>query len=273
MKLAELQQLAQSHVLAGGSVPDALTAAVAPPAEERWAIYSEGYRLRLIEALANQYPVLGARLGSAGFESLATEFIAATPSRFRSVRDYGADLGAFIRAAAATIEHRMLAELADFEWLLAASFDAADATATVAADLAALAPQDWPELRFAAVPSLRRSTTLTNAVAIWRALHPGTEADEAELASAAMDTPPRDARSEPPASAQEPVEWLSVRRELKTEFRSLEEAEARALDTLLGGATFGELCEELAGPYREGAALQAASWLKGWLQGGLLRRV
>jgi hypothetical protein len=189
------------------------------------------------------------------------------------VRDYGADVGAFIRAAASTIEHRMLAELADFEWQLAASFDAADATATAAGDLAALPPGDWPELRFAAVPSLRRSTTLTNAVTIWRALQPGTAAGEAESAAAVTDVEPRGPCSEPSASALEPVEWLSVRRELKTEFRSLHEAEAGALDKVLGGATFGELCEQLAGPYGEGAALQAASWLKGWLQGGLLRRV
>ena len=271
MRLAELQRLAQSHVLAGGSVPAELAAAVAPPAHERWAIYSDGYRLRLIEALANQYPKVNARLRTAGFEALATDFIDATPSRFRSIRDYGSELGDFVRAGGATLELRMLVELASFEWMLAASFDAADATATAVAELAAVAPADWPELRFAAVPSLRRLRTLTNAVAVWRELH----ADAMGTTTVATDSdgPPQAGSTEPAASDTELVEWLSVRRDLKTEFRSLEAAEAEALDSVLTGATFGELCEALAGPYGEAAALQAASWLKGWLLGGLLRRI
>ena len=47
MRLAELEQAVQRHVLDGGALPAALEAAVAPPARERWDIYVEGYRLRL----------------------------------------------------------------------------------------------------------------------------------------------------------------------------------------------------------------------------------
>jgi hypothetical protein len=265
MRLAELERAVQAHVLAGGALPAPLAAAVAPPAAERWQIYTEGYRLRLAEALATQYPALGARLGPDACAVLLQAFIAATPSVHRSIRDYGSELGAFIRARAAGIEDAMLAELAEFEWHLAAAFDAADAVPVAPADLGALAPEDWPELRFRGVPSARRQRTLTNAVAVWRAVGP-PDGDAPAAAAAAAAEPVA-------AGATDPVEWLIWRRQLTTEFRSLAAAEAAALDRLLGGATFGELCGWLAARHGEGAALTAAASLKSWLLEGLLLRV
>ena len=260
MRLAELERAIQAHVLSGGALPEALAVAVAPPAAERWEIYTDGYRLRLAEALAAHYPALHARLGADAFTARVTAFIDATPSRYRSIRDYGSELGAFIAASAAGIDDDMLAELAAFEWRLAGAFDARDATPTAPAELATVAPTDWPELQFRGVPSLRRLTTRTNAVDAWRA------AQLAEHTGAGTATAPL-------ALQREPVEWLIWRRRLATEFRTLEPAEAVALDRMCGGATFGELCETLAAEHGDGAALQAASWLKGWLLGGVLLRV
>jgi hypothetical protein len=263
MRLAELESLVQAHVLAGGALPAALAAAVAPPAAERWGIYTEGYRLRLAEALAIQYPAVCARLGAEGRDVCLQEFIAATPSVHRSIRDYGSELGAFIRAGGAGLEEQMLAELAEFEWRLAAAFDAPDAVPAAPADLATLAPEDWPDLVFRAVPSVQRQRTATNAVAVWRALGPHGAGDPAGVAAEAADVA---------ACEAGPVEWLIWRRQLTTEFRSLPSGEAAALDRLLGGATFGELCGSLAAEHGDGAALTIAGWLKGWLLEGLLLR-
>ncbi|HXQ31068.1 MAG TPA: DNA-binding domain-containing protein [Steroidobacteraceae bacterium] len=265
MRLADLERAVQAHVLSGGALPDSLAAAVEPPAAERWQIYTEAYRLRLAEALAIHYPALHAWLGADAFDARVQAFIAATPSVHRSIRDYGSELSAFLRERAEGIEDEMLAELAAFEWALAAAFDAANAAPTVAADIASIAPADWPELRFRAVPSARRQRTLTNAVAVWRAVRP-RDATEPTQAPQSIAQPVA-------AGATDPVEWLIWRRLLTTEFRSLEVAEARALDQLLGGATFGDLCGSLAEPYGDGAALKAAGWLKGWLLEGLLVRV
>ncbi|MBS0394720.1 MAG: putative DNA-binding domain-containing protein [Proteobacteria bacterium] len=256
MRLAELQDAVQRHVLDGGAPPAALAAAVLPPAGERLGIYAEAYRLRLAEALATQFPALAARAGSEPFAALARAFIAATPSVHRSLRDYGAGLGAWLAAGAADEEQALRAELAEFEWRLAAAFDAAPGAAAGPADLATVAPQDWPALRFRAVPSLQRLATTTPAVAAWRAHRD---------ASGASPAATRGAR----------VEWLIVRPALETQFRSLPGDEAGALDRLLAGASFGELCAELAAraPDPGAAALQAALWLKGWLQEGALERV
>ncbi|MGH8409972.1 MAG: DNA-binding domain-containing protein, partial [Pseudomonas sp.] len=38
------------------------------------------------------------------------------------------------------------------------------------------------------------------------------------------------------------------------------------------GWSFSELCAELAVTYQEGAPLQAVTWLKQWVQEGLLQR-
>jgi hypothetical protein len=254
MRLAHLQRLAQNWLLGAAPLPAALAGAVQAPAEERWQVYHDAYRLRLVEALATQYPVLAARLGAQAFDARMRAYIDAYPSVHRSIRDYGGELGEFLGAAATDAEGRMCAELARFEWQLAAAFDAPDVVALAPADLASVAPGDWAGLRFAGVPSLRRLTTATNAVACWRAGQ--TEAGAAPIAAAAP-----------------PAEWLIFRPQLTTEFRSLPSAEAVALDRLLGGESFGELCAALAATEGEGAALAAASLLKGWLVEGLLVRL
>ena len=260
MRLAELEAAMQAHVLAGGALPAALAQALAPPA--RCAIYVEAYRLRLIEALATQYPALAARAGRAGFAAVAQAFIMEVPSVHRSIRDYGAELPAHLAAAAGDVEDAMRAELAAFEWRLAAAFDAAPAAATAPGDLAAVAPEEWPELRFRSVASLSRLATHSNAVAVWRAVKAAEVVDGAPVA-------------EPVAERSERVEWLIVRPHLDTEFRSLPGDEAAALDALLAGEPFGALCARLAdaGEPPAAAAARAAGWLKGWLLAGALERV
>ena len=261
-RLAELQRAVQSHGLAGGELPTTLAAAVQSPAHERWQIYADGYRLRLVEALTISYPALAARLGPEPFAARMLEFIAVTPSVHRSIRNYGAELGAFIHARAQNLEDELQAELASFEWQLAAAFDARDVVAATAADLASVAPAEWAGLVFDAVPSLRRIATATNAVAAWRATQASAGADDGAGAAAV-----------PPAAERTPrTEWLVVRPRLATLFRSLPPDEAAALDRLLAGASFGELCAALFESHGERAALTAASWLKGWLLEGLLLR-
>ena len=259
MKLAELERAVQRHVLDGGPTPAALTAAVAAPAEERWQIYVDGYRLRLAEVLGVQYPALAARCGREAFDALCGEFIAATPSVHRSIRDYGGELGRFLAAHAVNIEDELRAELAAFEWHIAAVFDAASGAPITIAELAATAAERWAGLHFRGVPCLRRLATRTNAVAVWRAAKAAIDAAAGPLTS-------------PAAERVASLEWLVARTGLDTEFRSLSGGEAAALDRLLGGASFGELCASLAETAGDDAALQAASWLKGWLQQGLLER-
>lgn len=264
MKLGELERTVQRYIHDGGALPAALAAAVAPPATERWQIYAEGYRLRLAEALGTQLPALAARCGRDAFAARVAAFIAVTPSVHRSIRDYGRELPAHLAAGARYVEDEMRAELAEFEWQLAAAFDAAPGQPAAVTDLAGVAADNWPALRFRAVPSLARLATTTNAVAAWRA---AKAAIDAGAASGPL--------CDPAPERQAPIEWLILRPRLDAEFRSLPADEAAALDRLLAGDTFGALCEQLAATLGDGgaAALAAAGWLKGWLQAGALERV
>jgi hypothetical protein len=259
--LDALQRIAQRHVLEAGTLPGSLATATLGDAPGRWGIYVEAYRLRLVSALAASYPTLAACLGETAFASLAHEYLEVHPSTFRSLRDFGAELAPMLAARSADAATRLQADLAAFEWTLASAFDAADVTALAVADLAGVEPDAWPGLTFAAVPSLGRLATTTNAVALWRAHREAREAGDGALPAAIEPT------------LTDRIEWLVSRPALETQFRSMPADEACALDALLAGRSFGSLCDALAADHGERAALVAATWLKGWLTEGLLLRV
>ena len=60
---------------------------------------------------------------------------------------------------------------------------------------------------------------------------------------------------------------------MNSHYRSLELAEYVAIQQLIAGASFGELCEKLQeNSDEEQATIQAAQYLAGWLNEGLIRR-
>jgi hypothetical protein len=273
--LAALQASVQSWLLAGGDVPTALRNAVHAPADVRWRIYGDAYRIRLVAGLKEAFPAFVRRLGDDVASALLVDFVRGNPSTHRSLRDYGSVFPAHLAHDAADApgsELHLAAELAEFEWTLAATYDAPDARAVTHADLAAVAPERWSDLTFAAAPHVRRLRLRTNAPEAWRA---------------AM----RDEASEPPAARLEaaPVDWLTWRHELDSLFRWMEPAEAAAFDACAAGVTFAEQCERLAshgygygdddreddgdegdGGDADDAPLRAATWLRAWIADGLL---
>ena len=221
----------------------------------RLDIYRDAYRLRLIEVLGNDYPVLKSFTGDEGFEAIATDYIAAHPSVFRNVRWFGAALPGFLRERPDHAQQPVFADLALFEWTLGLAFDSPDQHAVDFAEVAAVAPEAWSDLRFQAHASLHVLELGTNAVAIWKAI----EGDE-------QDTMPE--------AVSEPVTWAIWRKELSPYFRSLAPDEAWALSAMRDGASFGEICEGLCDfVTEEEAALRAAQLLRGWVDEGWIARL
>jgi hypothetical protein len=251
--LARLQGEFQEHLLRGSRAIEARVAgSVRVPIATRLGIYAGAYGSRLVDALESSYPALAALLGAEDFQALGAEYVRTHDSRYFSIRDYGDALEEFLGAHPRYAEVPLLAELARWEWLLCAVFDAADAEPLPAAALARVAPADWAELRFTFHPSVRRVALEWNAPQVWKALTGDGERPELELAAV-------------------PVEWLAWRQDLKTYFRSLEPTEAAALDAARAGAGFGELCERLAAADDAGQApARAAALLASWLGGGLI---
>lgn len=249
MNLPLLESSFQQHVLEGEG---AILAEIAGPddrfREARMAIYRDAYRLRLVEVLESDYPALKAYLGEA-FEGIAREYLAAHPSTFRNVRWFGGQLAAFLRAHPRHCANPVLADLAEFEWTLGLAFDAADAPAVTFDEIAAVAPEHWPGLRFAAHPSLHTSRLHTAAVGLWKAA----------LSEPAL---PRD-------EGGAVAEWAIWRKNLAPHFRSMPADEAQALAAMRAGLSFADICAGLCDSVApEQAATRAAQLLRAWVDEG-----
>jgi hypothetical protein len=248
-----LQRDLQSHLLGGSSaIVDAIVDAPPLPISDRLGIYRNAYRVRLIEALDDTYPVLHAVLGDEVFVALGEEFVTAHPSVHRSIRWYGGELWEFLGQRPPYAEQPILAEIALLEWTLAEVFDAADAEPKPRAALSVIDASAWSELHFEFHPSLRRLHLQWNTTAVWQAMSHD-------------QTPPN------PVCAEHPVPWLLWRQNLQNYFRSMSADEAVALDVGRSGGNFGEICESLAEWLPEDEIpLRAASLLGTWADSGLI---
>jgi hypothetical protein len=217
-------------------------------AEKRLRIYHDAYRLRLIEALSKAYPNLGKLLGGDLFDRLARSFIDAHPSVYRNLREYGGELPKHLVTGLPS--HPIAVELAAFEWTLSLAFDAGDATTIGIAELATIPPEDWGELRLKLHPAVRTLALALNTVTIWKAL---------------------DENQTPPAVENAPATWLFWRRDLNPHFRSLDSLEHLAIERVMQGACFADICKALGEMEDETtAAARAANFLATWLADGLI---
>ncbi len=224
-------------------------------ADTRLGVYAEAYRLRLLEALDTDFPTLHALLGDDEFDRLGRVYIDAHPSKHFSIRWFGERLSEFLRAAAPYNDHPALAEMAAFEWTMTLAFDAADDPLVTLDDMAAVPPSAWPALRFTPHASLHRLDLRWNVPAVWKA-----RAADHDL--------------EPPEENSMPVGWVLWRQELATYFRSLEVDEAWALDALIAGRTFADICQGLCEWIdAQHVAAHAAGLLKRWITGGMIAKV
>lgn len=221
-------------------------------ASQRAAVYIDGYRARLTEALRDSFPALHTLLGDDAFSELAAAYIRAHPSRHFSIRYFGDQLANFLAEQTFYQQQPVLAEMARFEWTLRDVFDAPGACAANLIDLAQLDPVRWGTIRFRAHPALRRVALTWNVPTLWKAI----DSQEPPLA---------------PRCQAEPAAWIVWRKDLQTFFESMPSHEARAFDVLISSASFGEFCECLAEELgEEQAALQAAQYLGLWLKKGWL---
>jgi hypothetical protein len=249
--LAQLQRDLQHHVLNGdAAIAAAVKGTAAVPAATRLAVYANAYRIRLADALGDNMPHLRELLGEEEFGAVAARYIDAHPSQFASIRWFGDRLAQELERSHS--EQPWIAELARWEWALAASFDAQDAPTVGIEALATVAPGAWGELRLEFHPSVQQLELTTNAQVLFKAL-------------AEEQSPPE------PAILEQPQSWLLWRQDLKTQYRSLDAAENAALRLVRGGGSFGEMCEVLCEWHDADAVpLVAAGMLKRWLVETLL---
>lgn len=251
-ELLQLQEQFQKFLLSSQSgIHDAIVQTEAVSVETRLGIYRDAYKLRLIESLSTNFPALYAYLGTEEFNKLAAYYIDAHPSSYRSIRWFGDLLSDFIKHNYP--QYPYLAELADFEWKMNFAFDAADAPRVQIEDMAVVPPESWANLKFTLHPSLQRIHYFWNAIPLWQAL-----TDDHELPELQQNT--------------EPASWVLWRTpEYILRFYSTTQEENWLLEGLSQGLSFGALCEGLCQWIKpEEVGMSAASYLKGWIQKGML---
>jgi hypothetical protein len=253
--LLHLQDQFQKFLLSGQSnIHNSIMQTERVSVDTRLGIYRNAYTFRLIESLTGNFPSLYAYLGTEEFNKLATYYIETHPSSYRSIRWYGDVLADFIKNTYP--QYPYLAELADFEWKMTLTFDAADENRVQLDDMAVVPPEAWANLQFILHPSVQRCNYFWNAVSLWQAL-----SNDQELP---------DLQQNSEASAW--ILWRSS--EYIIQFHSLSEDMAWALDNLSQGLSFGALCEGLCHWIKpEEVAMYAASRLKSWIQKGILSQL
>ncbi len=254
--LAELQRAFQAAVLHPDKNPPSFIAGTGDvSAAARFRVYTEAYRLRLIEALAADYPALRDCLGDEEFGVLGRAYADAFPSDQRSIRWFGRHLPGYLRQTPPYTHRPGLAELADFEWALSEAFDAPDSAPVDHACLAALDPSLWPALRLRFQPSLRRVDLRSNAPQVWQASN-----RKAPLPALSEDAERRT--------------WIVWRRDLRLLFRYMSSPQAAAFGAFRRGRCFAEACEALCEWLEdEQVALNAARFLTSWVRDGWITGV
>jgi len=231
-----------------GDVERELAAVVVPsptldPAA-RVGIYQGMYVWRLCDVLREDFPKLAAALGD-DFQELARRYLAAHPSEYPSVREFGRHLPDFLRDDPLADARPWLADLARLELARVNAFDAPDAVPLRAADLAAVAPEDWSGLCFAVVPSFGFVDASWPVHEVWAA-----PADRPAAASTRVRV------------------W---RQDFSVFHAAMDPVEADALQALVAGASFADVCEAVAAHVAaDEAAVEAGSLLARWIEDELI---
>lgn len=120
-------------------------------------IYRRSYQARLVECLADDYPVLQATLGEETFESLCRAYIAQHPSAEPTLNRFGRHMADFCRSYALPEPH-FAADLASLEWAVVLAIHAPTAPPLSLEELARIPIESWPEARLLPNPSLALHT-------------------------------------------------------------------------------------------------------------------
>jgi hypothetical protein len=217
----------------------------------RLDIYANMYFFRLLDILRDDYPATAAAAGETGFHNLITDYLLRCPPCHYSVRHAGDRLPGFIAAHPIAARLPYLPDLARFERALNDAFDAADAAALDRATLAAVAPEDWPGLRFRLHP----------AVGLLRAAW-AVHACREQVDAGAIPTPPDSG----------PTLLCVWREHLQVRYRVCAEPEWQALTALDRGSDFAGVCAAAAAAGDADGTLPArlTRALFDWLDAGVI---
>ncbi|NRA69924.1 MAG: putative DNA-binding domain-containing protein [Gammaproteobacteria bacterium] len=229
-----------------------------PPVDTdiRLGIYHNAYRMRLRETIDSDHPILGSYLGDELYDQLVLGYIEHYPSQVKSLRHFCANIPTYLQHQAPFSQHPILAELAQFERVLLSAFDAVDSKVVAITDLAAINPEQWPDIKLTFHPSTTIFTEHYNSVETWQALK--------------SEQSPNPAVKHPLASY-----WLVWRNQQRlTEFYHQDPREQELWQHFNAGGDFAQGCEVLSQHFEpDQVPLQAVTLLKNWLSQGIISHI
>lgn len=251
--LRQIQEAMTSYLLHGRSTIATRTlASSSTESTQRLEIYRNAYLGRLTESLKENFGALEAALGDAPFDEAVSAYIAAVPSRHRSIRWYGDSFPTFLAVTPPWKGMPWIADLARFEWTVTLAFDAADEDVVTYPMMTALPPESWCDLRFRFCRSAHLIKLGSNAPAI-RSAH--------DSLSILPD----------PANSGTPIPWLVWRRDNVVQFRSIGPREIDILLAAMAGVSFPELCTEAVHAFSvEEIGVGIAALVRTWIDEGLI---
>jgi hypothetical protein len=203
---------------------------------ERLDVYRRGYEARLVECLADDYPVLERALGEEPFAALCRAYVARHPSEAPNLNAYGRHM--------AEVCPGFAADLARLEWAIVEVIHEPAGAPLTLEDLAAVPAEGWATARL--VPS--------RAVRILTLDYPANDYFQAVREG---NTPPLPERA-PSATA--------VYRSGHAVWRmGLTPTMHRVLDALVAG----ELLEAALALAGDEPPEQVTAWFREWVSGGL----
>jgi len=200
-----------------------------------------------VACLRETYEKTWAWLGDEQFDDAARDYVAEAPPWSWTLNVYGEDFPAFL--ARRMPDDPEIAELAWLDAALRRAFDGEDAEPISGEALGAV---DWDKAHLTFVPTLALHPVVSNVAAIWGAIAEET-------------SPPPFERLPTPAVLRV---W---RLGLSPQYRTIEASETAAIEAVLAGQSFGDVCAAVGeGLDEETATATIGAMLSSWLQDGLI---
>ncbi len=255
--LKELQRVLAADILANARGATAANTAAQlglrlPPAieaEERLAIYRDGYPARVLEALEESYPAVANILGDGSFANLTRRYLATISLASCDLNNAGQRLPSYLAHDSLSENLAFLADLARLEWAVRCAFHAHDTQPISATAFAAWNMNDWERAVFSFQPSAAVVSSPWPIYTLWQSRDDDRTAIDIDL------------RDRPQAV-------LVYRRGYDVDCKMIAAAQRRAFEILQAGTTLAEASAALA--EAEHAATDITQIFGDWMRMGLI---
>ena len=233
----------QKTALDGRAMTDVAASFIAPnsrlTAFERLELYNRQYWLRVLHALAEDFPAVRAVVGATRFEELSIGYLTEHPSRSFTLRNLGSKLVDWLIANPQWAGRRqtLAVDLARIEWAFVEAFDNAERTPLTLEQIATLDG----ESRLALQPHVQLLELNYPADDIALSLHAKEKRQTSEAGVARDDED--DEPAQLPRLRRKPT-WVAAHRvDLNVYYRRMEREEFRTLAAIRDGRLLGEALE------------------------------